>query len=230
MVDVGGGSVKLMLSGRREVRAFETGDSLRPDEMVERVLQVANEWTFEAVSIGYPGPVRDGRPVGDPPRVGKGWTQFDYEGAFNRPVRVINDASMQALAAWRGGTMLYIGLGTGLGSTLISDGILVPMELGWLRFDRDRSLLQKLADNSPQRDGYRRWRRNVIAELGTLKAAFDVDKVVLGGGNAPRVRPLPTYCRVQPNSTAIVGAVRLWGDRTGVIAVPRGKLWEIRRQ
>jgi hypothetical protein len=126
--------------------------------------------------------------------------------------------------------MLYIGLGTGFGSTLISDDILVPMELGWLRFDRDISLLQRLADVGPQSVGLRRWRRDVITEVGNLKAAFDVSTIVLGGGNAPRVRPLPRYCRIQTNDAALIGAIRLWGDARGVIAEPRGDLWEIRRR
>jgi len=229
MIDIGGGSVKLMLSGRREVRAFETGEDLRPQEMVDTVLRSVEGWAFDVISIGYPGPISAGRPVGDPPRVGRGWTRFDYEAAFARPVRIINDAALQALAAYRGSKMLYIGLGTGFGSTLISDDILVPMELGWLRFDRKLSLLQRLADVGPQRVGYRRWRRDVIAEVGTLKAAFDVSSVVLGGGNAPRAQPVPKYCRIQPNTAALAGAIRLWGDARGVIARPRGDLWEIRR-
>ncbi len=228
MIDIGGGSVKLMVSGRRMVRTFETGPCLRPRELVAEVERRTADWPFEVISIGYPGPVRDGRPKGDPPRVGTGWMHFNYERAFDRPVRFINDAAMQALAAYRGGRMLFIGLGTGPGSTLICNDILVPLELGWLRYDRRRSLLQQLADSSPQRIGYRRWRRDVIAEVGNLKAAFDVDRVVLGGGNAPRVRPLPRYCRLQSNSEAFRGAVRLWGDRAGVIAEPRGSFWTIR--
>lgn len=231
MIDIGGGSVKVMISGRREVRSFETGENLRPQPLVETVLHLARDWMFDVVSIGYPGLVKHGHPIADPPRLGgKGWQRFDYERAFARPVRIINDAALQALAAYRGRRMLYIGLGTGLGSTLISDDIIVPMELGWLRFDRETSLLQQLADVGPQTLGYSRWRKDVIAEVGTLKAAFDVNDVVLGGGNAPRVRPLPRYCRIQHNTGALTGAVRLWGDASGVIAEPRGDLWEIRRR
>ena len=229
MIDIGGGSVKLMLSGRREVRKFATAENLRPQEMVEAVLQSTRDWAFDVVSIGYPGLVRDGRPASDPLRIGRGWRRFDYERAFARPVRLINDASLQALAAYRGSKMLYIGLGTGFGSTLVADDILIPMELGWLRFDRELSLLQQLADTGPQRVDPRRWRRDVIAEVGNLKAAFGVDSVVLGGGNAPRVKPIPRYCRLQDNTAALIGAVRLWGDARGVIAEPRGDLWEIRR-
>jgi polyphosphate glucokinase len=229
MIDIGGGSVKLMLSGRREVRKFATGEDLRPQKMVETVLQSTEDWPFDVVSIGYPGLVKDGRPASDPLRVGKGWRRFDYGRAFARPVRMINDASLQALAAYRGAKMLYIGLGTGFGSTLVSDDILIPMGLGWLRFDREVSLLQQLADTGPERFGYRCWRRDVITEVGNLKAAFAVDTVVLGGGNAPRVQPLPRYCRLQDNTAALIGAIRLWGDTRGVIAEPRGDLWEIRR-
>ena len=221
--------MKLMLSGRREVRKFSTRESLQPREMVETVLELAADWPFEVVSIGYPGLVKDGRPAGDPTRVGKGWIRFDYERAFGRPVRIINDAGMQALAAYRGVKMLYIGLGTGFGSALVSDDILVPLELGWLRFDRESSLLQQLADTGPERVGYRRWRRDVIAEVGNLKAAFDVDSVVLGGGNAPRVRPLPGYCRLQDNTAALLGGIRLWGDARGGDCRAARDLWEIRR-
>jgi polyphosphate glucokinase len=231
MVDIGGGSVKVMVSGRREARSFETTANLRPQTMVEAVLHVARDWMFDVVSIGYPGLVKHGHPVADPPRLGgRGWRHFDYERAFARPVRIINDAALQALAAYRGRRMLYIGLGTGLGSPLISDDIMIPMELGWLRFDRETSLLQQLADVGPQSLGYSRWRKDVITEAGILKAAFDVNDVVLGGGNAPRVRPLPRYCRIQKNTAALTGAVRLWGDAAGVIAEPRGDLWEIHRR
>lgn len=230
MIDVGGGSVKLMVSGRRTLRSFDSGDELSPLEFSRRVSKLTEDWSFDVVSIGYPGPVRNGVPCGDPPRVGRGWIKFDFARALGRPVRFINDAALQALSAYRSGRMLFIGLGTGLGSTLISDNILVPLELGWLRYDRKRSLLQQLADGSPERLGLRRWRRDVVSELGNLKAAFDVDQVILGGGNAPRVRPLPRYCRVRSNVDAFRGALRLWGDATGVIAEPRGSLWEIRTQ
>ena len=229
MIDIGGGSVKLMLSGHRDVRRFATGKNLGPQEMVQTVLQSTEDWPFDVISIGYPGLVKDGRPASDPPRVGKGWRRFDYERAFARPVRIINDASLQALAAYRGSKMLYIGLGTGFGSTLICDDILIPLELGWLRFDRELSLFQRLADRGPQSVGYRRWRRDVIADVGNLKAAFNVDTVVLGGGNASRVEPLPRYCRLQDNRTALIGAIRLWGDASGMRAEPRGDLWEICR-
>jgi polyphosphate glucokinase len=123
--------------------------------------------------------------------------------------------------------MIFIGLGTGLGSTLIANDVLIPLELGWLRFDTRRSLLQQLADNGPQRLGMRRWRRDVISTLGDLKAAFAADEVVLGGGNAVRVEPLPRYCRSNTNAHAMLGAIRLWGDPRGVIAEPRGSIWEI---
>jgi polyphosphate glucokinase len=231
MIDIGGGSVKVMLSGRREGRSFKTAKNLRPQAMVETVLQATRDWTFEVVSIGYPGLVKHGHPAAEPPRLGgKGWRLFDYERAFARPVRIINDAALQALAAYRGRRMLYVGLGTGFGSTLVLDDVMIPMELGLLHFDREISLLQHLADVGPQSVGYRRWRKDVIAEVGNLKAAFDVDEVVLGGGNAPRARPLPRYCRIQENPAALTGAVRLWGDAAGVIAEPRGNLWEIRRR
>jgi polyphosphate glucokinase len=228
MVDVGGGSVKLMVSGRRAVRSFETGDHLTAADMVRAVQALVGDWSFERISIGYPGPIRDGLPIGEPPRIGTGWVDFDYPTQFGKPVRMINDASLQALGAYRGGRMLFLGLGTGLGSTLIADDVLVPLELGWLRFDAQRSLLQQLADDSPQRLGLRRWRHDVLRVVGDLKAAFSADDIVLGGGNAARLTRLPKFCRTRSNTQGMSGALRLWGDAHGVRAIPRGTVWNIR--
>ena len=219
--------MKLMLSGRRTMRTFKTGVQLSAAQMVECALERTHDWHYDVVSIGFPGPVRNGCPSGDPPRVGAGWVGFDYEGAFGRPVRIINDAALQALAAYRGKCMLFLGLGTGFGSTLIADDILIPLELGWLRFDARRSLLQQLADNGPERLGLRRWRRDVAKTVGNLKAAFAVDDIVLGGGNAARLGNIPRDWRIRTNAQAIRGALRLWENADRIFAIPRGSIWEI---
>lgn len=227
MVDVGGGSVKLRVSGQRAARSFATGKDLSAQELAATVRRRTAGWMFDVVSIGYPGPIRDGRPSGEPPRVGTGWTGFDYDRAFERPVRMINDASLQALAAYRGPRLLYLGLGTGLGSTLIADGILIPLELGWLRFNTRHSLLQRLADWRPDRVRADRWRRDVVATASALEEAFEADELVLGGGNAARLGRLPRHWRRRTNAQAMLGAIRLWGDLDGVLATPRGALWEV---
>ena len=139
MIDVGGGSVKLMTTEQRDTRSFDTGNSLTAKQMASRVRAETVDWSYDRISIGYPGKVVDGRPVEDPPRVGRGWVDFDYQKALGRPVRIINDAALQALSAYRGGRMLFIGLGTGLGSALVADNVLVPLELGLLRFETRHS-------------------------------------------------------------------------------------------
>ena len=227
MVDVGGGSVKLMVSGRRSVRSFETSPQATASQVIEQAREMAQDWSFEVVSVGYPGLVHDGRPVSDPPRLGEGWVDFDYEGAFECPTRIINDASLQALAAYRGVRVLFVGLGTGVGSTLITDDVLVPIELGALRFNSSVTLHEQLGGKGLKRLGHRRWRRDVVTSIRTLAAAFCAREVVLGGGNAARLNPLPKNWRARTNAHALLGAERLWGDRYGVRAEPKGALWII---
>jgi polyphosphate glucokinase len=227
MIDVGGGSLKLMVSGRREVRRLETGEDLSPQDMVERVKSSTADWRFNAISIGYPGLVHDGAPAQEPLRVGKGWVRFDYAQAFGKPVRIINDAAMQALAAYRGYRMLFVGLGTGLGSALITDNVLIPLELGELRFDRTSKFFERLSEESLEKIGRARWRTHVIQSVRSLTRAFAVSEVVLGGGNSDDVLPLPKHWRARTNAQAFAGAVRLWGDRKNVLAAPAGAVWLI---
>lgn len=229
MIDVGGGSVKLRATGHRGNRSFDSGDHLSARDMVSRVRALTEDWSYERVSIGYPGKVFQGQPVEDPPRVGKGWVGFDYERALRRPVRIMNDASMQALAAYRRGTMLFIGLGTGLGSTLIADDVLIPLELGLLRVEPHSSLLDLLAADGLRRLGVGRWRSKLMRSVYDLAGAFCVDEIVLGGGNAAHLSRLPPHWRRQPNTHCLRGAERLWGDEGGIVAKPVGATWHIHR-
>ena len=227
LIDVRAGSIKLMLPGRRALPSLDTDDALDPGGVAAHVKKLGADCEFNAVSIAYPGPLRAGRPVADPPGVGKGWVSFDYEKAFRHPVRMIDPVSIRALAAYRGSRMLFVDLGAGLKSALIADNILTPLELGWLRFDAQHNLLEQLTDEDARRVDYRRWPREVVAVVANLKAAFGVKEVVLGGQNAARAKPLPRSCRIQTEAQTIVGATRLWGDADGVIAIPRGSCWEI---
>ncbi len=227
LLDMRPGSIKLMLAGRRALPSFDTDGTLGPRDVAAHVKKLEKEYAFDAVSIAYPGSLRAGRPIGDPPAAGKGWVSFDYEKAFRRPVRMIDPVSLQALAAYRGARMLFVGLGNGLGSALIADNILTPLELGLLRFDAQNNLRQQLVEDGSRRLDFRRWPREVTAVVADLKAAFGVREVVLGGENAARAKPLPKNCRIQTDAQTIMGATRLWGDADGVIAIPRGQCWEI---
>ncbi len=228
LIDARAGSIKLMLAGHRALPSLDTDDaSPAPREIAAHVKKLEKDYEFDVVSIAYPGALRAGRPVGEPPGAVKGWVSFHYEKAFRRPVRMIDPVSLQALAAYRGARMLFVGLGDGLGSALIADNILTPLELGLLRFDAQNNLRQQLAEDGARRLDFRRWPREVAAVVADLKAAFGVREVVLGGENASRAKPLPKNCRVQTDAQAIVGATRLWGDADGVIAIPRGQCWEI---
>jgi polyphosphate glucokinase len=227
LIDVRAGSTKFMLPGRRALPSFDTADPLGPQDVAAYIKKHGAQWEFDVVSIAYPGPLRAGRPAADPPGGGKGWVSFDYEKAFRHPVRMIDPVSMHALAAYRGSRMLCVDLGAALKSALIADDILTPLELGWLRFDAQQNLVQQLTDEGARRVDYRRWPRDVAAVVTSLKAAFGVKEVVLGGQNASRAKPLPRNCRIQTEAQTIVGATRLWGDADGVIAIPRGSCWEI---
>ena len=193
---------------------IDSGPTLTPAEMVTGVQAATANWTYDAVSIGYPGPVVDGRPAVEPHNLGAGWVGFDFAGAFGRPVRVINDAAMQALGGYRGGRMLFLGLGTGLGSALVISGHLQPLELAHLPYKRGRTFEQYVGEEARERDGSHRWRRHVIDTVARLHAAMQVDSVLLGGGNARRLEKvlgkLPAFTRVGSNADALRGGVRLW--------------------
>lgn len=209
VVDVGGTNLKVLASGQTEPRRTPSGPKMTAAQMVRAVRKLAADWDYDAVSIGYPGPVRDGAPSGEPPNLAPGWIGFDFAKAFGKPVKLINDAAMQALGGYQGGKMLFLGLGTGLGTTLIVDGVVVPMELGHLPY-RDATFEQHVGGNALQRDGRRKWRRRVADVVKRLQAALLPDEVVLGGGNAKLLLTLPPGCRLGSNRNAFVGGFRLW--------------------
>jgi polyphosphate glucokinase len=209
VIDVGGTHVKVLASGQDEKREFPSGLSLTPRQMVERVKRLARDWKYDAVSIGYPGPVLHNRAVAEPRHLGRGWMGFDFRQAFGRPVRVINDAAMQALGSYEGGRMLFLGFGTGLGATLIVDGIVEPMELGHLPY-RKATYETYVGARGLAKHGKKKWRRYVTDVVERLRAALEPTNVVLGGGNVKTLKKLPEGCRAGDNANAFLGGYRLW--------------------
>lgn len=209
-VDVGGSHVKCLASGQRTPRAFVSGPTLTAAQMVRGVREVARGWRFDAVSIGYPGPVLHGAPLQEPHNLGAGWVGFDFAAAFGRPVRLTNDAAMQALGSYEGGRMLFLGLGTGLGSALIVDGRLEAMELAHLPYRKGRTYEDYVGIGGLERLGKKKWRKAVLDVVEELRAALGPDDVVLGGGNVRRMKTLPEYVRRGDNCNAFVGGFRLW--------------------
>ena len=209
VVDVGGTHVKILASGQEARREFPSGPALTAEQMVRGVKELAGDWTYDAVSIGYPGPVLHGRPVAEPHNLAPGWVGFDYEAAFGCPVKVINDAAMQALGSYQGGKMLFLGLGTGLGSTMILDGIVEPMELGHLPYQKG-TYEDYVGLRGLDRLGKKKWRHYVADVVAALIAALQPDDVVLGGGNVKKLKELPPRCRAGDNANAFQGGFRLW--------------------
>jgi polyphosphate glucokinase len=209
VVDVGGTHVKILATGQDQPRRFPSGPSLTAEQMVAAVKDLAGEWTYDVVSIGYPGPVLQGRPVAEPRNLGPGWVGFDYQAAFGRPVKLVNDAAMQALGSYRGGKMLFLGLGTGLGSTLVVDGIVEPMELGHLPY-RKGTYEDYVGLRGLEQRGKKKWRLYVADVVALLTAALEPDDVVLGGGNIKKLKQLPPGCRAGDNANAFRGGFRLW--------------------
>jgi predicted NBD/HSP70 family sugar kinase len=212
-VDVGGSHVKCLASGQSAPRRFVSGPSLTADAMVERVRALARGWRYEVVSIGYPGPVLHGLPVREPRNLGTGWVGFDFTRAFGSPVKVINDAAMQALGSYQGGRMLFLGLGTGLGSALIVDGVLEAMELAHLPYRKGRTY-EDYVGQRPRAPGQEELASRGARDHRALHAALAPDYVVLGGGNARRLKTLPDFVRRGDNADAFIGGFRLW-DGTG---------------
>jgi polyphosphate glucokinase len=209
VIDVGGTHVKTRVNGQNECRKFESGPGLGPGRMVLQVQKITSGWSYDVVSIGYPGLVLRNRPLADPCNLGHGWVGFDFETAFGRPVKLINDAAMQALGSYKGGKMLFIGLGTGLGSTLIVDGIVEPMELGHLPYKK-HTYEDYVGERGLERWGRHKWRRHVADVVARLIAALEPEDVVLGGGNVKELEELPPGCRAGDNSNAFIGGFRLW--------------------
>ena len=210
VVDIGGTAIKLLATGRRTPVRIPSGPTMTAKRMVQLVRQAVADWDYSYVSIGYPGPVKDGKPVKEPKNLGRGWKRFDFRQAFGRPVKVVNDAAMQALGSYRGGRMLFLGLGTGLGSTLIADGVIAPMELAHLPYKNGRTYEEYVGKAGLERAGKKKWRRHVVDVVNRLKAALEADEIVIGGGNAKYLRRLPPGVRRGGNGQAFVGGYRLW--------------------
>ena len=214
VVDVGGTHVKVLATGQKVHRECPSGPTLTAEQMVAGVKRITADWTYEAASIGYPGPVLHGRPLAEPRHLGGGWVGFDYRSAFGCPVKVVNDAAMQALGSYRGGKMLFLGLGTGLGSTMIVDGIVEPMELGHLPY-RNGTFEEYVGVHGLQAHGLAQWRCDVDDVVRRLIAALEPEDVVLGGGDVHQLETLPPGCRAGDNADAFAGGVRLW-KRTAI--------------
>lgn len=210
VIDVGGTHVKFRLDGRGRIGKFPSGPKLGPARMVRKVRERAAQLRYEAVSIGYPGLVFRGRIASEPHNLAVGWVGFDFAAAFGKPVRIVNDAAMQAIGSYRGGRMLFLGLGTGLGATLIIDGVVEPTEIGHMPYKHGRTFEDYLGERGRRRRGTRAWRKSVAQVVAQLRLAFEADYVVLGGGNAARLKKLPPYARRGDNRNAFRGGMRLW--------------------
>ncbi len=230
VIDIGGNSVKVLVTGAAEPRKFPSGPALTPRQMVSRVLKLTEDWNYDAVSLGFPGRVRGNRPYQEPVNLGHGWVKFDYEKAFGVPVKVMNDAAMQALGSYQGGKMLFLGLGTGLGTALIMDGSVMPMEIQHLPFMKG-TYEDYLGLKGLKRLGIRKWREVFINVVTRFISALELDDVVIGGGNVNKLDKLPPGCRAGDNSLAFRGGFLLWktggpqGSRRtkGRVATRRGR-------
>ena len=214
VVDVGGTHVKILATGQRDHREFASGPTLTAEQMVTGVKALAARGKYDVVSMGYPGPVLNGRPVAKPHNLGRGWVGFGYRVAFGRPIKIVNDAAMQALGGYKGGKMLFLGLGTGLGSTLIVNGIVEPMELGHLPY-RKATYEDYVGSHGLERYGKKKWRKYVEDVVARLIAALEPEDVVLGGGNVHKLKELPPGCRAGDQANAFIGGFRLWQETSG---------------
>ena len=210
VVDVGGSHLKVLATGQLTPIKIPSGADMTATAMVRAVLAATKEWKYDAVSLGYPGPVLHGKPVAEPRNLGSGWVGFNFTKAFSCPVKVINDAAMQAWGGYKGGRMLFLGLGTGLGSAMIIDNVLEPMELAHLPYKKGRTYEEYVGKAGLKRLGKKKWRRAVIDVMKRLKVALEVGDVVVGGGNAKLLGIIPSGVRVGSNANAFIGGFRLW--------------------
>jgi polyphosphate glucokinase len=214
VVDVGGTHVKVLATGQKDHRQCESGPAMTAKQMVSAVRKMARDWNYDVVSIGYPGPVLHGCPIAEPHNLGPGWVGFDFAKAFGRRVKILNDAAMQALGGYKHGKMLFLGLGTGLGSALILNGIVEPLELGHLPYKKG-VFEDYVGVRGLEKHGKRKWRRYVGDVVARLVAALEPDDVVLGGGNVKQLKDLPPGCRAGDNANAFLGGFRLWEKGDG---------------
>jgi predicted NBD/HSP70 family sugar kinase len=210
MIDVGGTSVKLMASGHEGFRRFPSGRTLTAAKMVKGVLAATEDWQYEVISLGFPGIVRDGRIAREPLNLSGGWMNYDFEKAFKCPVRIVNDAAMQALANYESGRLLFVGLGTSVGAALIADDTVIPLEIGILPLSKSEAFLDRLSKEALDTRGKRRWQKAVNRAVLLLRDVFRPDRFQLGGGNAKHLDPVPEGCFIGDNQDAFRGAIRLW--------------------
>jgi len=230
MIDIGGSNVKLMMRGREEgMVKFPSGKQLRPEEMVQETLQLTRKWPVEAISLGFPGLVRNGRPVREPLNLGGGWMDYDFESALGCPVRMVNDAALQAIAAYSGeGRMLFIGFGTSIGCALVADGAVTNFELGLIPMSANKRFMDRLTKAARLDRGHKKWQKDVHTAVALLRDTFWPDETVIGGGNAKHLDPLPADCRRTSNTDALLGAERLW-EGSDLLAAAHGTTWRIER-
>ncbi len=212
VIDVGGTHVKVLASGEKERREIPSGPTMTAAKMAQQVKNLVKDWKYDAVTIGYPGPVVHGRPLREPHNLAPGWVKFDYNKAFGRPVRILNDAAMQALGSYKKGRMLFLGLGTGLGSAMIANGILQPMELAHLPYKKG-TYEDYLGLRGLERLGKKKWRREVAKVAALLREALEANQVVMGGGNAAKLKELPPNTKLGNNNNAFLGGFRVWEDK-----------------
>ena len=222
VIDIGGTHVKFRANTSDEIRKFASGPELTPAQMCSQVLALTRDWTYDVVSLGYPGPVLHGKPVLEPHNLATGWVAFDFAGALGRPVKVINDAAMQALGSYQGGKLLFLGLGTGLGSAMVVDGIVEPLELAHLPY-RKHTYEDYVGLRGLEKHGKKKWREQVTEVVGLLRAALEPDDVVLGGGNAELMHDLPAGVRLGDNSNAFPGGFHLWDDEVNARPIPASR-------
>jgi polyphosphate glucokinase len=228
MVDIGGTNAKCMASGQEGLVKIPTGARFTPQKMVREVRKATEAWHFDVITLGFPGVVADARPAAEPANLGGGWVKFDYRKAFRKPVHIINDAALQALANYESGRMLFLGFGTSVGGAIIVDDVIIPLEIGVLHLPSGRMLTEELEDSHLEQRGRKKWLRSVNDAIEMLRDVFQPSDIVLGGGNAKHIEPLPKGCRVSDNQDAFRGAVRLWPG-ADMLAKSHGTSWRIER-
>jgi hypothetical protein len=216
VIDVGGTNVKMLATGQKEPLKIPSGPTMTAQKMVQVVKQATKDWEYNCVSLGYPGPIINGHPLREPHNLGGGWMGFDFRKAFGVPVKLINDASMQAVGSYKGGRMLFLGLGTGLGSAMISNDVLEPMELAHLIYKKDKTYEDFLGLRGLEKLGKKKWRQQVVKITEKLKGALEADYVVLGGGNSKKLKDLPAGARLGANENAFLGGFRMWEKKQAV--------------
>ncbi len=228
MIDIGGTNVKLMVSGSDEMRKFPSGRELTAADFIAKTKEAIAGWTFDHITLGFPGLVKDGAIAREPLNLSGGWLNVDFAAAFGAPVRIINDAALQALAHYRDGRMLFIGFGTSVGATIVADDVIVPIEVGLIPFSRKENFVSRLSKDARKRDGHEHWQEAVLEAVVLLQDIFWPSDTVIGGGNAKHLDPLPEKCRRGGNHHALRGAERMW-EGAEMVARPYGTTWRIAR-